>query len=1211
MKRFSAIALAIVLALSWFLTEEAAFAGSPGQLTGGEKQISMSELPMFTRINPPPAAIMFLIDDSSSMDHEILMVADNDDFTYPHWKWNTETAKWDWTLFTAGAYLFDMIVGDYSEDQPLDALNYLGPLNRKFWKTQWSKGNLLYYDPKRDYAPWLSSSGTAMLNADPMNPRSNPMIEDYKLSLSETSFTVGTGASSINVAHAHYFMYSASENSPYLVVVDGGIRYYKVSVTIHERALNDTQKYWWEVVSGLTEKSEGSTPGDVKTSRSYIEERQNFANWYTYHRRREFAAKGPLGELILGLKNVRVGLYGINSHSSLPNTGSGGHPILSGLKSVKVIKNGNMEDKTAELMDATYRYRSRGMTPLRKGLGNVGAFFKNNDGKLLGTNITGEKPFEADCQQAVTVIITDGYNNYYGTVLPSGERNADENNGQPYADSYSDTLADIAMYYYERDLLASLNNKVPAVNPLDDNPGQHMVTYAVAFGVRGTLDPNDYVNFKKKTDQTWIVWPEPKSGENSRLDDLWHATVNGRGQFFSAYSPEELNKAMKELSEAFSNMAKGSASSVAVNGDKISPNSFAYQASFSSKDGEWLGDLDAYKINSTDGKIDDHEWSAAQELQSKDWDTGRVIASYDSVGKKGIKFRAEDLSNDQKTQLGVNEDGAAVKLVNYLRGKETPGYRDRSQKLGDIVNSSPVYQDEVLFVGANDGMLHAFDAATGKEIFAYVPNLVFPKLKELSSPTYSHKFYVDLTPVVKKGVLMPNNTEVNMLVGGLRQGGKGYFALNILNPKSITTEEMLKSRVMWEAPEASDPDMGLSYCKPIIVRSNSTAYPWVVIFGNGYNSVSEKAVLYVLNPQSGATICKIEAHSGTSNGLSNALIIDANYDEKVDFAYAGDLQGNMWKFDLRDSDYTKWGVAFKNGTDPAPLFQAKDAVGKVQPITSKPDIMYHPEKNGFLVCFGTGRFLNDDDFQDTGVQSIYGVWDYGDTVFDLRQKTWSSDDDSEFLGSFDRSAGKHLSNQPGKVEVLAQTPSDITLTINSKSYKLRWLTEHKPIWKTTDDTTATQEPNPSSTETNHVGYHIDLPAGERVISDVIIRGGVLLALSFKPTSDPCGSGGDSMFMEINAFTGGSPVQAMFDINGDGKVDAGDLIEITVNGTIKKVPPTGVQFGGFLQTPAIMRLGPLNTAGTEIKYFSSSDGEIKTLAERAPKLGLTHWMEVRH
>ena len=161
--------------------------------------------------------------------------------------------------------------------------------------------------------------------------------------------------------------------------------------------------------------------------------------------------------------------------------------------------------------------------------------------------------------------------------------------------------------------------------------------------------------------------------------------------------------------------------------------------------------------------------------------------------------------------------------MKYLRGEAVSGYRTRLKKLGDIVNSGPVFQDDVIYAGANDGMLHAFDAATGDEIFAYVPNLVFGNLSLLTDPAYTHRFYVDLTPTVKKGKdILDAGTTDTLLVGGLRKGGKGYFGLKVTDPKSVKTEDELAQRVLWEFPKTSDPDMGYSFSKPVVVRSNST-----------------------------------------------------------------------------------------------------------------------------------------------------------------------------------------------------------------------------------------------------------------------------------------------------------------------------------------------------------------------------------------------------
>jgi type IV pilus assembly protein PilY1 len=485
----------------------------------------------------------------------------------------------------------------------------------------------------------------------------------------------------------------------------------------------------------------------------------------------------------------------------------------------------------------------------------------------------------------------------------------------------------------------------------------------------------------------------------------------------------------------------------------------------------------------------------------------------------------------------------------------------------------------------------------------------------LTDPAYTHRFYVDLTPTVKKGkdILVAGATDT-LLVGGLRKGCKGYFGLKATNSKSITTETELVQRVLWEFPTTSDPDMGFSFSKPVVVRSNSTAYPWVVIFGNGYNSDSGKSALYIIDAITGALIKRIYAGTGPDNGLSTPIAVDPTHDEKVDFVYAGDLKGNLWKFDLSQSDSTKWNVAFMPSGVAQPLFQAKGPGGTVQPITTRPDVMLHPEKHGFIVCFGTGKYLGDSDPSDTSVQSVYGIWDYGDAVYTLRTKKWGHDDDKEFIGGFaSRTTAPQLTNQPDTVTLLKQKQGVFTVRIGGIDRRLRFLSNTKPIWVTEtdlDDKAATPEkPNPSSTQANHVGYYFDLDTSERVISDVIIRNKLLLAIGFTPNNDRCGPGGNSMFMEINAFTGGSAGGSLFDITGDLQIDTDDLVNVNFNGTPEDLAPSGMEFLGNIQPPAI--LGLPGTASHEKKYLSSSTGAIELLHEKGHKLGVAYWMEIHY
>jgi type IV pilus assembly protein PilY1 len=515
-------------------------------------------------------------------------------------------------------------------------------------------------------------------------------------------------------------------------------------------------------------------------------------------------------------------------------------------------------------------------------------------------------------------------------------------------------------------------------------------------------------------------------------------------------------------------------------------------------------------------------------------------------------------------------------------------------------------------VGANDGMLHAFNAKDGTEIFGYVPYLVFDRLKDLADPAYDHQFYVDLTPTVKKGdKLLGNSIDDTILVGGLGKGGMGYFALDITNPNAMS-----KDQVLWEFPNENSAavhvnDMGYSYSKPVVVQSYS-ATPWIVITGNGYNSPNGKSVLFILNAATGDVIQKIEAGTGPDNGLSSPIAIDVNFDDVVDFVYAGDLKGNLWKFDLTSSSPTNWKVAFEDSGSPAPLFIARDPAGAPQPITSQPDVMLHPEKHGYIVCFGTGKFLGISDYEDTQIQTIYGIWDYGDTVFQAPD-FWSPDDDNEYLGAFvsrDRSV-RQLSNPylSEKVKLLQQVAADFNVDSGTGEITVRILSDKDPLWDTMGDPQGGGElPDPTDSRDNDAGWYLDLDvyAGERVVSDVLLRDGILIVIGFIPEQSRCSSGGESIFMELNAFTGGSIGAIQFDLHDDGVVGEEDLVEVEIDGKMVKVPPSGKKLMGHVQPPAIIKLDEKK----EKKYLSSSSGGIVEISEKAAKTGVAYWMEIR-
>jgi type IV pilus assembly protein PilY1 len=1185
--------------------------------------VDLADFPLFTKVNPPPTNLMILQDDSGSMTYEILVRGAYDgQFPNP-----------DSTATQGYCYVFDNMGDGYNYR---DEWRYLGKEGRKYWRSQWHAYNVVYYNPHAVYEPWPNYQGQTFSDADTEEPLVHP-LQDITLDLDAESFTVdlvvekigSVALTSLAVPWAHYFAKSIDGNV-YLVIMDNAAGENKYYIVTTDGAAEPLDK-----VKTVTLAAD--PPEDLY--RDYVSDRQNFANWFTYHRRREFVAKAAIAHVLADadFDDLRMGILGINSKVIIP------------LKPVRAVIDGKFEDKSDEIMEEMYQYASRGGTPLKGGLEKIGEYFRVNDGYLQGEK--GDSPYPADggaCQQAFALVVTDGYYSDTGhKLIDNTETNPDGSESTPYvdwggskppySDEYENTLADIAMYYYANDLQPKLDDLLPT-NKFDQAEHQHMVTFAVAFGVSGTLNHKDYEddrtndNYMRYITQKdppreygdYVVWPyvggarQPES-----IDDLWHATVNGRGVFVNAGEPEKLVEGLREIIKDIKGREPTSVASASTNGDqffaKMGPDLFILQSSYRYVEYLWFGDVKAYAVDQVTGEVADPKWSAAEELLDTPWQT-RHILTFDGE-KSGKLFVYNDLTEDQKKDLGND----AEDTLEFIRGKDPESGKNRVNIMGDVVHSSPVFFDDVVYFGANDGMLHAVNAKNGKEMFAYVPNLVFEKLKKLADPDYDHEFYVDATPTVQKGKnLLKNGSEQTILVSGLGKGGKGLFALDVTLPDK---DNMTKDKVLWEFGNThikkdedddedakdNEDDMGYSFSKPVVVKSYSEAYPWIVIFGNGYDSKNGQSVLFILDAKTGNVIRKIPAGSGPDNGLSSSIAVDIDFDEVVDFVYAGDLEGNLWKFDLVSENPKEWDVAFKNGTKPIALFSATDPSGDPQPITTRPDVMFHPEKHGVMVCFGTGRLLADSDLARTQIQTLYGIWDYGDTVFEAPDG-WSPDDDKEFVGEFvsrsEDDGVRNLSNPylSDKVKLLKQTASDFEVKSEEGKVTVRILTEEKPVWDTRADPDGNgQFPDPTDSEENDVGWYLDLDvyAGERVISDVILRDGILIAIGFIPSQSRCSSGGDSVFMELNAFTGGTIGAIQFDLHDDGIVDEDDTIEVKIDGKLVKLPPSGKKLAGLVQSPAIVQL----TEATEMKYLSSSSGGIVNIAERRAKTGIAYWMEV--
>lgn len=1109
--------------------------------------VTISDIPLDTQFQAAPANIMFVLDDSGSMDFEFMTPESGGKFNNDY-------------------YLFHMGDHKYSDS------NVVSSSDRDLWRSQWAGYNKMYYNPNVTYAPWPDTAGYPDMSsgADPNNPRSHPTLNS-SITLDMDGEFSDASESGISVKNAHY--YAQSGGNTYLVMITGGsIRYYRLNNAI-QNSVKD---------SGVTEVAAAAIDPAI-TTRDYTAERKNFANWFSFYRKRTFTATSALATVIKSMNGVNIGIYSINGS------------IKQAVLPVRV----NDVDHSDTLLDLLYELDvpAKG-TPLRKGLKTAGQYFHAGDG--VDPTGLGASPYATTanggaCQQSFAIAMTDGY--WSGSSPSMTDQDGD---------GHADTLADVAMYYYKNDL-STLADKVPT-NEFDANAKQHMLTYGVAFGVNGKLDPAAYPNcpwgcagINPNCEVICPDWADPATNPDSdskKIDDLWHATANARGRIWSAGSPVELATALKSLMLDIEQRL-GSGASVAINSQELTTDTVMYQGSYHTDN--WSGDVRTFPLDPETGKVSETStWSAAEKLaedlasDENWWSFGRKVVTYS--GSTGIPFTAADSGTI----------GLGTTLINYIRGDDSnegtdPGdYRIRSSALGDVVHASPLYVNGHLFAGANDGMLHALDAHTGKEVFAYVPRLVSTNLHYLSDPVFSHKYFVDLPPFAFTEKI--GGTSTTLLVGGLGKGGKGYYCLDIssLPPSS---ESAAANMVKWEFPPAVDDDMGYSYSKAFIVDSNAGK---LVIFGNGYGSANGSAVLYVLDASGGNLIKKIDTEFGSAslcNGLSTPALTDVDYDGKVDFAYAGDLRGNLWKFDLRSADKNSWGVAYKKGTVPQPLFQARNASGAHQPITVKPDVIRHcvDGTKGYIVVFGTGRYLGADDFSDTGVQSIYGIWDWGDE--------WhaSGSDDrktplDKYLGRFEMPvSGKRRLSNITSLQYLSSTAREVTLLQQTEIYSdenVSILSDTPIDWYT-----------PSKDTGTHAGWYFDLTdTGSKVIRDFVIRDGVLILIASIPSNTPCESGGDSIIYEINACNGGRLDEPQFDYNKDGELDEKDLIEIDDPdnpGKKKKVPPSGWKRDEMYHVPVIL---PMPDQETDKKYFSTSLGNVKTIDERAEGVGMFYWRE---
>lgn len=774
----------------------------------------------------------------------------------------------------------------------------------------------------------------------------------------------------------------------------------------------------------------------------------------------------------------------------------------------------------------------------------------------------------------------------------------------------------------------------------------------------------------------------------SKADDLYHAALNSRGRFYRASAPDSLIESFSDVLDTVSAAAQeeNANAPVAINAGGLSDDSRIHQAVSSSKD--WSGEIRALRVSTGYGvgNCPNEPRGAFCEDPDDPYLTTRSDGTFTPTAERTIFTMADGvpktfdeqlfthLSTRQKNGLtGGNPKPAVGKAyIAWLRGVdnpstsgippgEVPEFRERETPLGDILGSGPIVvgsprqlfqdsdylafkkkdfdsgtagtqrRDTMVYVGANDGMLHAFrpddDTRLLEEAFAYIPEAVYDHLADLADPAYGadgppKRAFVDGQLSYSDAKFTDAYGESgwrSVLVGSFGVGAQGVFALDITD----ISPTLPTDTVLWEFTDASGDDadandldgrdMGYSPWKPAIVRiddnlTDNTDPAWVVLVGNGYGSTEAEAdgnldgdgdllnacdddddpsnctisttgnaVLYLLN-LGGGNDTRIKARmdtgygitqAGGTNGLAEVATLDENGDLIADRAYAGDFYGNVWRFNLVDTKQP-----------PTKIFQARDPDGNPQPITSRIAFTRHPN-GGYMLLFGTGQFINEADKTDDQVQTFYGIWDDGGTVYD--------DTKEGNMGA------------PARLDLIHH---EFLQTKNVQDSATGVIVSRGRT-STTADSPKYEPPGVG----NARGWLIDLlirggdKEGERVVVAPQVRRGRVVFVSMIP-GDCCSAGGESWINALDALDGSRLDFTPFDFNLDGNFNKYDLLDIdggTVGSSIRVLTDNGT---GIYSAPSALNMG----GGEVMSVISDSEGDLIQL-EESDAFGWRTWLQL--
>lgn len=753
------------------------------------------------------------------------------------------------------------------------------------------------------------------------------------------------------------------------------------------------------------------------------------------------------------------------------------------------------------------------------------------------------------------------------------------------------------------------------------------------------------------------------SNYNQRPDRVneWDAKPDGNPDgepdgFFFADNPSELGQSLSDFLEVISTTS--SSASVAANSITLNQGTLIYQARYDS--GDWSGDLVALPVNE-DGTLGAQAWSARSRLNARSPGSRRIATTNEDT-RTGVPFQWGDATSDNDDGIATGQklllcpsctpqgSPPGIELgearLRWLRGDRSEeigngdlDLRARRHVLGDLVNSEPIYvgrpeanlpptleiasyldwaeapaqleRTPMVYVGGNDGMLHGFSSLNGDEVLAYVPRAVYPNLAHLTQSVYSgtqHRYYVDGGPTVGDAYLGAALGWRTVLVGGLAGGGAGMYALDITSPATLATDEAsVADRVLWDiaGTDADFADLGYAFGKPAIVRlpDDSHGGRWAAVFGNGYADLDGRAVLYVVDLATGQRLARVVADPGPGNGLSSVSPVDYDGDARVDFIYAGDLKGSLWRFEpdaggewqvsyqghavfstagedseeeqvvqrpievcewvLKNPSKPRLGYIWSCHTEYEQTTEIIVTPGPAQPITVRPEAVRHPN-GGTLVLFGSGSYYRTEDQtpHPETTHNFYGVWDRylpGETPAEHQPETlrrW------------------HLARQT----IVAEQRVGL--------HDVRATSSNPVVWREAPGLPAD---NPPST---HLGWYLELVSpsadghrGEIQVTDPILRGGRIIFTTMIPSQSNCTFSGDGWLMELRAIDGRPIDEVLFDLDGDRDFDTDDLASIQSGDQTLLITPSGKKSKvAAIQEPAIV------AAGTREYKFASGARE---------------------